>query len=850
METKIKQSEISDPQSIRVLFVEDQERDALLLVRTLKQGGFIVEWTRVDCESDMVDALQNASWDIILCDYCIPGFGAHEALKVYRQSQVDLPFLVVSGTVGEEVAVECMRLGAHDYLMKDRLTRLCEAVRRELREAESRRCRIEAETKLEESSRRLSTLMDNLPGMAYQCRNEPNWPMLFVSRGAKDLTGHQPEDLIAGDQQLFGTIVHPEDRQQNWDNIQASLAKDGTFIIEYRIITSSGEVKYVREQGVGLADASGTYPLLEGIIMDVSERVTYEQSLQRVNAVLRSIRSVNQLIIRKNTPEELIRDAVETLVRDRGFKHVCCSLTDEQGVLSVHAEAAIDNYVPQIKKAPKVGEMVPCFEYTSHSTEMPLLDSDMMQCGGCRYYETSSDCFRLCGLLQHEGKRYGILSVETESSINKTDEEKDLFAEICGDMGFALYSIEREVEKEQAYRQMEIAKQEAESANHAKDDFLAVMSHELRTPLNPIMGFISFMIEDADEDSREMMQCILDSSQRMLLLIERILDYSRFSQQSVKPSKDDFNLMEACQTAFKEMKGHSRDLNYQFNNGGETLLPINENLEVLSDRSILIRILDNLLQNACKYTKSGSVSLTVGFVPNGSGAGQYQFVVEDTGIGIPEDDIPNLFKPFTQVDSSYSRPYEGVGLGLAICGRLVKILGGEIEASSEFGKGSCFTVSFPFKEKENSHGLLNKSPSPLQEPLKLSRALKILIVEDVVNNMKVACALVSRIGGIPFAAYDGNEAIEHCQKQKFDAILMDLRMPGIDGFETTQRIKQDGQLNANTPIIALTANVADSIQKQCRNYGMVDFISKPLMKQVLYDTLTRIEPERPTAPGA
>ena len=279
-------------------------------------------------------------------------------------------------------------------------------------------------------------------------------------------------------------------------------------------------------------------------------------------------------------------------------------------------------------------------------------------------------------------------------------------------------------------------------------------------------------------------------------------------------------------------------MEYYFNNGGKGLLAIDQELEIISDRSVLIRILSNLLQNACKYTKTGSVSLSVGLVPDDSSTNTYQFIIEDTGIGIEESKIPDLFKPFTQVDSSYSRPYEGVGLGLAICGKLIKILGGDIEVSSQLNKGSCFKVSIPFNSSETAQQQIQLPER--QAPLKLKRSLNVLIVEDVADNMNVTRALITRLGGTPFTAYDGSEALAHCQKQKFDAILMDLRMAGMDGFEATTHIKKDNARNAQTPIIALTANVADSTKQQCLEYGFAAFVPKPVVKQKLYDTLNQI----------
>ncbi len=278
-----------NPQSLRVLLVEDSEHDAKLLVRELKSGGFGVAWERVDSETTMRATFESSSWDLIVCDYNVPGFGALPALALCGELGLHTPFIVVSGAVGEAAAVECMRRGAHDFLMKDRLVRLCEAVRRELREAETRRRRREAEDALQESTRRLATLMANLPGMAYRCANTRDWPMDFVSEGCLALTGYRANELMGRDRRLYGDLIHPDDRQMVWDCVQDAVSRGGRFVVEYRLIDKKEQTRWVWEQGQAVGTDRDRALILEGFITDITDRKRAEQQLQDALAELRSV---------------------------------------------------------------------------------------------------------------------------------------------------------------------------------------------------------------------------------------------------------------------------------------------------------------------------------------------------------------------------------------------------------------------------------------------------------------------------------------------------------------------------------------------------------------------------------
>ena len=207
-------SELVHTEPLRLLIIEDHQRDARLVVHTLERGGFAVEWERVDRDSDMCTALRRCAWDLIVCDYSIPGFGALEALEQYREHELDVPFLVVSGAVGEDVAVECMRHGAHDYLMKDRLTRLCEAVRRELREAETRRGKRQTEKELEDALEELRVLHARVSAENLLLRKEVRM-------------GHLHGD-IAGDSDAMKAVLGQAEQVAETDSTVLILGETGT----------------------------------------------------------------------------------------------------------------------------------------------------------------------------------------------------------------------------------------------------------------------------------------------------------------------------------------------------------------------------------------------------------------------------------------------------------------------------------------------------------------------------------------------------------------------------------------------------------------------------------------------
>jgi len=402
---------------------------------------------------------------------------------------------------------------------------------------------------------------------------------------------------------------------------------------------------------------------------------------------------------------------------------------------------------------------------------------------------------------------------------------------------------EAERQKEMFMHDLFEAKEIAEQANKAKDDFLAVMSHEMRTPLNPIVGFASLMLDDCRPDQKEFLQSILSSSNRMLNLVEDILDFARFERgdQRLKPSRND--LINMCHLALEDVRDLGGHLDLKFENGFAGYDAVPENLEAEYDYHGLLRVLDNLLTNACKYTKKGSIYFQVGSRGpiTRDGNATLVFQVCDTGIGIPEKYLERLFEPFLQVDSSYTRSHGGVGLGLAVCKKLVNLMGGNITVESLEGKGSCFRVEITtpvFCEE--------KSPlesARLQSQSRLSPDVRILLVEDQEDNLRMTQLLIQKWGGHCEAVASGMGAIQCCKQQDFDIILMDLGMPEMDGLETTRIIRGLENRSARARIVALTADTGGDVQERCNRAGMDAYLAKPLQVSLLMDTINKFSSE-------
>jgi len=736
--------------SLRFLLLEDSPLDAELIQASLAEGGIEYELVRVDTRDAYLMALEQNGFDLILADYSLPTFDGVSALGVAQSMYPNLPFIFVSAVLGEEVAIEMLKSGATDYVLKQRLSRLVPSVRRALQEAEERSKRQAAEAALRQQSIRSQILAE---------------------------VSHALSENLLDFQSVLNTIAQRCAELVGDSCVIRFLSEDGQWLKLAAIYHRNPEFRqFIQVAMDAKQPASAGY---------------HAQVLQTGKAVMVSELELNQLqaALQPDLPSFLDRFPVSSLL------------------------------------------IVP---------------------------------------LSAQGRTIGTVGMLREQPNHPfTPEEQDLLQSLADRAALS-------IENARLY-------QESQNANRVKDQFLAVLSHELRSPLNPILGWTKLLrTRQLDEATTQRALSIIERNAKIQTqLIDDLLDVSRILRGKLNLTVRSVNLAETIEAAFETVRLAATTKTIQIRPD------LDRDIQVSGDAGRLQQIFWNLLSNAVKFTpEGGQVMVTLKRLPLKQSANHrlehtqtistlapekpatdpstypsswlpqmaesVQIIVRDTGKGINPELLPHVFDYFWQADSSTTRSFGGLGLGLAIVRHLVELHGGTVWAESAGeGQGATFVVQLPLLKDEAQRMTDEKLQSSfLNSQSSILKGIRVLAVDDEADMRELTKFILMQAGAEVTVVTSADEALLSLSQTKPDILVTDVGMPTVDGYMLLRQIRTLTQAEGGTiPAIALTAYAGEVNRQQALAAGFQRHLTKPIDPEVLIETIAVLVKSGSTQPN-
>ena len=692
--------------------------DVELIVLTLEAADITFTYDMADTAIICQQQLQSQTYDAVLSDYRLPDLNGLQALKLLQQSGQDIPFILVTGSLGEEAAVECLKAGMTDYVLKERLFRLPMVLARALQEFELRHEKEAAQAQIQRQA----------------------WREATINR------------IV---QTMRGTLV-------------------------------------------------------------------LDEVLQRTANQLHEVLQVSHCLICQPQPNRPVSAC-----------HVSETNVERQRLIEVNCEF-YQHYQQRLAQGKSV------VLNRIHSQVTPKLQQATRDCGICS--------LMIIPLLYQQSYLGEIALYQCDQEREWTTDELALVAAIADQCAIALHQAQLyqqiQIELAERKRLEGVLRHQAEElaqANRLKDEFLAIVSHELRTPLSTILAWSQFLRlrqQKLDEETvKRAMSSIERSAKAQVKIVEDILDVSRMIRGQIRLHLDSVNLVPVIESVIEDMRPTAEAKAIQI----EAALDCSVSF-VAGDQDRLQQIVGNLLSNAVKFTPTGG-RVQIRLIRVGNRA---QIQVSDTGIGINPEFLPHVFDRFRQADSTSTRAYSGLGLGLAIVHYLVELHGGSIRATSEGeGKGATFTVDLPLQTDQLEADLAPSSPMPHPSLWALD-GLQVLIVDDDTNICQAITAVLEQYGAQVTAVTSALAALAAIAKKKPDILISDIGMPHQDGYSLIATVRalapeQGGRI----PAIALTAFVREEDRSRTLQAGFQTYVAKPVEPDELVAVVAHLVQHNP-----
>ncbi|PIQ08393.1 MAG: hypothetical protein COW71_12110 [Ignavibacteriales bacterium CG18_big_fil_WC_8_21_14_2_50_31_20] len=886
-------------QALRILFVEDSETDMFIAEKVIKNAGILFISKRVETEEGLLKEINEFNPDIIISDYSMPSFDGMTALKLSLKLNNNLPFIILTGSINEETAVNCMKAGADDYILKDNLHRLVSAIESSLLKHKNIKAKIIAENALKQSESRFKNLFtENLA------------VMLLID----------PETLTIIDanfaaEKFYGWTI-AELKNMKITDINTLQEKELSIIIAkfFNSERKNFEFKHKKANGL-ICDVEvflsklnfGGKTYIHTIVHEITKRKKAENELKTAARVFehsidmicvagfdgyfkvlnpsweRTLGWPTKELLSKpwvsfvHPDDRKITENIKSVIingqtifqfenryicKDGSAKWLSWNTfpyKDEEIMYGVARDVTenkeqreklrtLSRAVEQSPVSIIITDPEGFIKYANpKTTEVTGYEFKELYGNNPRIFksgEQSNDFYdKLWGKIL-SGKRW-------QGELHNKKKNGDLFWENAiispivnsnGDIINFVAVKEDITEKKAMLEELILAKERAEDINRVKSLFLSNMSHELRTPFVGIMGYAELLTESlTDPNDKEMAEGILSTSKRMLTTLTEILNIVKFESEQHEKRITTINIQNLIESINRDFKESALLKNIKFE------FKINvENLFINSDESLVSEALRMLVSNAIKFTEKGKVQIIVDKI-NKADKNYLTISVLDTGIGIAKDKQEIIWQEFRQVEEGISRNYQGTGLGLTIAKRSIEILGGKIFLESEFGKGSVFTIEIPFNELLETENVFNTKykyatldKNGLTKLNSLSSKRKIILnIEDDLLTIKIIKRALKEIYDID-SATNAIIALEKIKNFQFDAILMDINLgSGLNGVELTQKIRLIPNYK-ETPIIALTTFASDYDKLNFLSKGVSHYLAKPFMMKDLLKILDEI----------